>query len=51
MKHGALIDARDQEDLRRAEQMIKDGRALRNKVLTRLRARAFRKGLADARDG
>ena len=43
MKHKEEITEADQRDLDLAASMVKDGRALRQRVLARIRARVWRR--------
>ena len=42
MKYEHLVTHQDRIELQAAEALVKDGKALRQRVLSRLRARAFR---------
>lgn len=42
MKHAALMDDRDKDDINRSDALIVEGKSIRKRVLARLRARAFR---------
>lgn len=42
MKHADLMNNTDRAELEQAEKLSKEGRSIRKRVLTRLRARAFR---------
>lgn len=43
MKYEHLLDDKDRADLERAAALVVEGKALRKRVMARLRARAFRR--------
>ena len=51
MKHERHLNDADRSDLETAAFMVAEGRALRRRVFTRLRARAFRERAKGGNDG
>jgi len=49
MKHESLMDRTDKAEFAKAWRLIKDGRKLRGRVLSRLRMRAIRAAAKQAR--